>query len=931
MFKLLIYLILFLFPACAFSQTVSFTFLPASNGFCNPANISFTATTSETPIGYTWAFGDGQFSNAANPSNQYLTPGVYTVKLLAVFANQAVETSQDITINPSIALSLTADRNYICQPGNVNFTTTTSGNITSYEWNFGDGTTITNSSSSMSHNYANFNSYTCTVRAIDASGCFATATQNIAVQKPAISGSINPTNGCIPVTSNFTANVTLPTGGSVTSYTWDFNDGSPTSNTGTHTYSAVGTYNPTVNIVTNEGCTNSFSYPSIAFGTPPTNPIAYTDKLVYCGSETPTFVAKANTANSYTWDFGDGTITTVSDTTTTHKYATLGPKVITVTPFFNGCAGATQTLNITIVGVIASFNFSNTCGNKKTFAFVNTSQGNISTSDWSFGDGSANSSTTNTTHTYPPSGSFTTSLNVRDNNTNCSDIAVVVIQTANPTLINPDTFVCRNANTTFTLQNNFQTPGIQYTWNIVGLAPINNTTQPLNIPASAFGTHSNNYVIINNGGQYCPDTIFLNKSISVRGPNLSFTAPTLICANTAFTITNTSAPYLASDSVKLWYWNYGNTVKNDSIYQPPTLQYNAVGTFNIKLVAKDKNGCIDSLSKTITTQRTPFLRVFPRADTLCLGQTDSLFAFHSDTLLWTPSNAVTCTTCDTTFNTANTTGYIYATATNNLNCVARDSVFVLVNTPFTASTSQSPVSVCLGDSIKLDALPLGKKIIWLPNTNISNATIYNPVVFPNVNTIYSAALEDSSGCFTDTVDVNVIVKTLPTVNAGPDLFLPYESPFTISPIYSGNVQSYLWIPSGNCPAPSGIANEAQFFTIKVTSDSGCIATDEIKVFVECKYANIFIPNAFTPNNDGKNDLFKPITRGIKTINSFVIFDRYGKKVYQLNNSIPNQNKIGWNGKFNATDLNPGTYVYLLTVTCDSGELLQKKDSFILIR
>lgn len=918
------------------AQTISFTYT-SSGAICNPATMNFVATTSETPIGLTWYFGNGLISNAANPSTQYATAGTYTVKLVAVFTNMAVETSQTIIVNPSITNTLSVDRNYICTPGSISFTTASSGNIASYNWDFGDGTTLTNTTPNITHAYTTFGTFTATVKATDIVGCAATASQTITVQKPPITGTITPSSGCTPANTTFTTNVTLPAGGTVTSYTWNYNDGTPNANANTHTYTNIGVYFPTVTILSNEGCTNTYSYDSIGFGTPPTNHVASSDKLVYCGSETPLFTATANNANAYTWNFGDGTISTVTSTTIPHYFNTLGVKNITVTPYYNGCAGTTINLSVTIVGVIAKFFFNNTCSDKKTFSFLNTSLGNVSSSVWTFDDGTLPTNTFNAIHTYPATGAFRTMLLVIDNITGCQDNVVNYVYTANPSVSNPDTFLCRNSSSTFRVLNTYTNPTTSYKWNVLGLPPITNGSSVSPFTASVFGNMTNNFVIVNSGAEYCSDTLLLSQAISVRGPKLNFTVPTVaLCAPAAVNIANTSSPYLASDTVKLWSWNYGTLLTNDTIYQPPLQTFAGVANYNIKLIAKDKNGCVDSLIKIVSTKASPFLRVFPRLDTLCLGQLSTLIAYHSDSLLWSPSALLSCITCDTTIANPNSSGYIFASAKNNNNCTTRDSVFIIVQQPFIAAPTTSPVFICLNDSIQINVTPPNKKITWLPSTNISNASVYNPTVFPNINTSYVATLTDSLNCFTSSTTVNVIVKSLPTVNAGPDLALPYATSFVINPIYSNNISSYNWLPAtnlscNNCAAPTAIALEAQQYIITVKSDSNCIAKDTINIYVECKYANLLMPNAFTPNADGLNDYFYPITRGIKTISKFIIFNRFGRKVFEAKDISPNIKNLGWNGRINGEPQTTNTYVYLLSAICHDGQVIEKKDSFILIK
>jgi gliding motility-associated-like protein len=937
MHKFIFILFLNICATFANAQSVSFTYT-SSGAICNPATINFIATTSEVPIGLTWYFGNGQISNLSSPSTSYTIAGTYTIKLVAVFTNNVVETSQTIIVNPSITNTLTVDRSYICTPGNVSFTAASSGTITSFEWNFGDGITTTTTAPSITHAYTNFGVYTATVKATDAAGCFANATQTITVQNPPITGTVSPTSGCIPANTSFTANVTLPTGGSVTSYTWDYNDGSSTSNSNTHTYTAVGSYTPIVAIVTNEGCTNTFNYSAINFGTPPTNHVASSDKLIYCGSETPIFTATATNANAYTWDFGDGTISTVTTNTTTHRYTTLGVKNILVTPYFNGCAGTAINFSITIVGVIASYNYANTCSNKKTFSFTNTSLGNISNSIWKFGDGTLQLNSFNATHTFPTSGAFVTWLVVTDNITGCVDSISRTIYTANPSISNPDVFLCRNNNSTFTVSNPYNINAASiYSWNVLGLSTSINQTSITTFSASNFGNFSNNNVIINNGSQYCSDTIFLNQTISVRGPNLSFTVPTTaVCAPAIVNIVNTSTAYLATDTVMLWSWNYGIVGTNDTIYQPPTQNFTAVGFYNIKLIAKDKNGCVDSLTKIVTANPSPFLRVFPRLDTLCLGQSGTFVAFHSDTLLWSPSALLSCVTCDTTIANPTSSSFIFATAKNIYNCTTIDSAFIIVQTPFTPSAILSPIYICKNDSTQINVTPPNKKISWLPTTNISNANAYNPFVYPTSNTSYVATLTDSANCFTSTATVNIIVKSLPQVNAGPDLALPYNVDFVINPTYSANVSSYNWTPATNlscsiCAAPTVTPIDAQQYIITVKSDSNCVAKDTINIIVECKYAYLLMPSAFTPNGDNINEYYFPITRGIKTISKFIIYNRLGQKVFEAKDFAPNNNTFGWNGKIKGEPVTTSSYVYLLSAICFDGQVLEKKGSFILIK
>jgi PKD repeat protein len=109
-----------LLPFFTKAQSASFTYAGTTPVLCSPATINFTQTCTGNPIGFTWSFGNGQTSNAPNPSMSFATAGSYIVKLVAVFETEAIETSQTIVINQSNVTTLSADRNYICTPGNIN-------------------------------------------------------------------------------------------------------------------------------------------------------------------------------------------------------------------------------------------------------------------------------------------------------------------------------------------------------------------------------------------------------------------------------------------------------------------------------------------------------------------------------------------------------------------------------------------------------------------------------------------------------------------------------------------------------------------------------------------------------------------------------------------------------------------------------------------
>ncbi|MEO8569653.1 MAG: gliding motility-associated C-terminal domain-containing protein, partial [Ginsengibacter sp.] len=356
----------------------------------------------------------------------------------------------------------------------------------------------------------------------------------------------------------------------------------------------------------------------------------------------------------------------------------------------------------------------------------------------------------------------------------------------------------------------------------------------------------------------------------------------------------------------------------------------------VSLTATDINGCKDVFTKTVSVSDDAFIYLLPRTDTLCSGQSNQIIAYQNDSIMWSPANFVSCATCDTILVNPTKTTTFYATSSNAFGCTARDSVLVKVYPPFTATTPDPDLYICINESVQLNAAPPDYKITWSPASGLSNANVYAPMASPVATTTYTATLSDSVGCFTSSVDVIVHIKSLPTVNAGPDKFYPFNSAFTISPVYGSNIVSYLWTPPNQlncttCTSPSGIITQKETYTITVTSDSGCIAKDEITIFVECKDANLLLPTAFTPNNDNLNDVYYPLTRGVKTVLNFAIYNREGQLIFQKKNFPPNDKSFGWDGSTRGQQPSTAVYVYIMEALCDSGEKLSKKGSFVLIR
>jgi gliding motility-associated-like protein len=119
--------------------------------------------------------------------------------------------------------------------------------------------------------------------------------------------------------------------------------------------------------------------------------------------------------------------------------------------------------------------------------------------------------------------------------------------------------------------------------------------------------------------------------------------------------------------------------------------------------------------------------------------------------------------------------------------------------------------------------------------------------------------------------------------------------------------------------------------VNVVDENGCRATSNIVVKVICENKNYFLPNTFSPNNDGQNDVFYPRGRSLDRIQSMRIFNRWGELVFERKNFPPNSQADGWNGLIAGKPAASDAYVYIIEVVCENGQVIPIKGNVTLIR
>lgn len=278
-------------------------------------------------------------------------------------------------------------------------------------------------------------------------------------------------------------------------------------------------------------------------------------------------------------------------------------------------------------------------------------------------------------------------------------------------------------------------------------------------------------------------------------------------------------------------------------------------------------------------------------------------------------------------------GHYYLTVTDAQGCRAVAALELEFSAAVLLEIEPLEVS-CFGESDgEFTVIPL------VANLQFSLDGVYfqtNPIFTDLAAGTYTLYTRDENGCiYEEMVDIkepNEIYVQLP-----PDTTLRIGHSLQIFPMTNTRyIENYEWTPTTyldctNCPYPTATPQEDSSYELTITDENGCTATDMMTIFVD-KTPLVYIPNAFSPNDDGENDVFMIFTNpAVFNIQTFRLFDRWGEMVYQAENFSPNDPSYGWDGSFNGTLMTVGVYAYFAEIELLDGEVVMYKGDVTLVR
>jgi gliding motility-associated-like protein len=244
-----------------------------------------------------------------------------------------------------------------------------------------------------------------------------------------------------------------------------------------------------------------------------------------------------------------------------------------------------------------------------------------------------------------------------------------------------------------------------------------------------------------------------------------------------------------------------------------------------------------------------------------------------------------------------------------------DSMIVLVGSQIAKINLPPDTVLCTGSVMTLDPGTGFAKYLWQDGTTSESIQVQEKGQ-------YRVQLTEKNGCISSDTTTIHSVEPLPVSFLPSDTVICSGDPWEAGPAHS--FSSYHW-STGETSGTIQISN-AGIYILQVVDGYGCVGTDSVRVETKKCSFGIFFPNAFTPNQDGLNDIFKPLITGRPSEYKLIIYNRWGQQVFETTDP-----GAGWNGRIENSAQETGTYIWTCMYRFNTQEKMIKKGSVVLLR
>ncbi len=912
-------------------------FTASSTEFCKGSGTTFTATAAQSQsqiLFYDWSFGDGATDTGRVVNHIYTTAGIFDVTLIITDVNGCTDTLRRIAY--ITVIGPVANFTHIAPPSCGNFpitfldATITNGSypVTNWNWDYGDNTIVNGAVAPFTHLYTTPGIFSVTMTITDSFGCMDTITKPnlITISFPEANFSTPDTASCPSAGVQF---INTSTGPSL-SYFWDFGDGTTsTLAQPIHSYATDGVYTVSLNITDQFGCTASLVRDNYIRIVTPLADFTVNNTTSTCP---PLIVQFNNTSVNFAsilWDFGDGN--TSSSANPSHFYNFPGVFTARLTVTSPGGCTSFKEMPITVSGPQGNFSYSPLEGCLPLrVSFTATSLAR-SSFIWDFSDGTTVATTDSVViHEYTIPGTYIPRMILQDMNGCTVSIAGIDTIRVNgvEARFSTDTLLgCNRTLIQFTNESvgNQAIAGFEWDFGDGQTSTAENPLHEYLLP----GIYFPKLKVTTSGG--CTDTVTSALPVKiVLSPEVSVASPLNGCAPLNLSVTGN---LINGDTSQIrWDWRFSDGTTHTGISSPPLVFANA-GTYTYSLIATNSSGCKDTVAGSFEVY--PLPNVVAGNDlTICQNAGRNLSAAGAVSYSWSPSAGLSCITCANPIATPDSARTYAVTGTNSYGCINRDSVSVEVIYPLRMSTNGED-TLCIGSSTSLSATGAAS-YAWTPPTGLNNTTASTVMAKPIVTTLYRVIGKDGKNCFSDTAYFPVQVYPMPTVILRGDTTISVGNTIILTPQVSQDVNQVLWqnpigLVQTNYPSITVRPTGQTQYNVTVSNVGGCTARSSVNISVICNDANVFIPNTFSPNADGANDVFYVRGTGLFNVKLMRVFNRWGELVFSSNAVRANDASTGWDGTYKGKKLGTDVYVYMIEVQCESNTSLLYKGNVTLLK
>lgn len=953
---------------------VNIAFSPSVACWNTPIQTTLSATPATTPAIQHWHVDsdNGFFSgcvNDPNPQWNFTHTGVHTFTVSGyLYSCKGTNTSTaSVTIKGPIAQARFE----------TNCTNRKSVNFYHHlqdaqgaTLNFGDNSSVSLvgtpggiATGNTAHTYSASGDYTAVLTATNAATGCAPYTYTMLVKvRDAIASFTMPAVACASVAQTFDATSSQDVlVGCQRGYVWYIDNNPPQDTTlpnYSYTFYTPGTHTVMLMVKDENSCADttkktfrvSSASPNFSFSA---NPICLSTGTVNIFNTTP---QTPDPIIGYSWSFGDGTSSSSAASVINHAYTSAASPsqiytvVLTATNSF-GCSDS-KTLTLTVsnpvsyitsspgapcLGTPVNFTGPSGAGNTYTFSFGASATSTLATS------------TNTAVFNYPSAGQYTAFITLKDANgcisSNSVALTVYSMTPADFTFSSPNATgtnnICSGSPVVYTCTTQSAFP-LNYSWSN---ATINSSVVTGFIPS----TTANSVVVtvtVSTNPIGCTSVVSKTINVYKASADLQLDKTTICLGNSInFNVKDSSTVYAWT-----WFFGDGDTLKAFTGAPPPTVVHTYTnypqlgnGSTTVTLVYySPQYACKYFVQQPITIIKLnpTFNRnneIAKKDSVHCLNIpdlfTNSTPGSSGFVFSWNFGDGGTSSVQNPTY-TYPLPG-IYQVTLNVTDPVNNCVGYTVKNMTINAIPSVSilaPDSVCKGSQITLtgNGSPNIVSYTWSPASAVTSlsTSITTSTVSSNPAT-YSLGVTDANGCTNNTV-TNIYVQQ-------PSILSNWDTTVIIGQIiplngYAGSNFNYTWTPTTDlncnaCPYPTSTSTVDITYSLTAEDGLGCFkTTTTFSIHVDPR-ATVDVPTAFTPNGDGTNDFIFPDGWGIKKVNYFRVFNRWGQLLFETN-----QIKVGWDGTYNGIPQNMETYIYQVSVdTYVDKDALLKTGTFKLIR